>query len=89
MDGHERRVLFELYGTLCGDAGVPWLSGQLVGPKGFFKRKSDPETRACAAAALGRINTPAARDVLRAATDVEEPLIRQAVRAALARGGDA
>jgi HEAT repeat protein len=89
MDGHERRALFELYGTLCGDAGVPWLSSQLIGAKGFFKRKSDPETRACAAAALGRINTPAARDVLRAAVDLEEPLIRQAVRAALARGGDA
>ena len=88
MDGLERRALFELYGTLCGDAGVSWLSGQLIGGKGFFKRKSDPETRACAAAALGRINTPASRDVLRAATDVEEPLIRQAVRAALARGGD-
>lgn len=86
MDRAERRALFELYGALCGDAGVPWLSTQLVGPKGFFKRKSDPEVRACAAAALGRINTPAAHDVLQAAaTDTDEPLVRQAVRAALAR----
>ncbi len=89
MDGHERRALFELYGALCGDTGVPWLSGQLIGAKGFFKRKSDPDTRACSAAALGRVNTPAARDVLRAAADTDEPLVRQAVRAALARGGDA
>jgi len=89
MDGLERRALFELYGTLCGDAGVSWLSGQLIGAKGFFKRKSDPDTRACAAAALGRIGTPAAREVLHAAADVDEPLVRQAVRAALARAGDA
>lgn len=89
MDASERRALFELYGVLCGDAGVPWLSSQLVGPRGFFKRKSDPETRACAAAALGRVQTSAARDALRrAAAEVDEPLIRQAVRAALARGED-
>jgi len=88
LDANERRALFECYGTLCGDAGVPWLAGQLDGPKGFFKRKSDPETRACAAAALGRVNSAAAREVLRLAGDTDEPLIRQAVRAALARGSD-
>jgi HEAT repeat protein len=86
MDGNERRALFELFGTLCGEAGVPWLTSQLVGPKGFFKRKSDPETRACAAAALGRVNTASAREALRAAADAEDPLVRRAVRAALARG---
>lgn len=89
MDAAERRALFELYGTLCGDAGVPWLSGQLTGPSGFFKRKTDPETRACSAAALGRVGTPAAREALRKAADTDEPLVRQAVRAALARGGGA
>ena len=89
MDHNERRALFELFGALCGDAGVPWLASQLDGPKGFFKRKSDPETRACAAAALGRVNSAASREVLRKASNTDEPLIRQAVRAALARGDDA
>ncbi|MDQ8154748.1 MAG: HEAT repeat domain-containing protein [Gemmatimonadota bacterium] len=89
MDGNERRALFELFGTLCGDSGLVWLSAQLDGPRGFFKRKSDPETRACAAAALGRVGSLAAREVLRRAADTDEPLVRQAVRAALARGGDA
>jgi len=89
MENLERRALFELYGTLCGDVGVPWLRAQLVGTKGLFKRKTDSETRACSAAALGRINTPAAREVLHAAVEAEDPLVRQAVRAALARGSDA
>ncbi len=85
MDSNERRALFELYGTICGDAGVPWLSSQLTGAKGFFKRKSDPETRACAAAALGRVGTAKAREALQTAGDVDEPLIRRAVNSALAR----
>ncbi len=89
MDHNERRALFELYGTLCGDAGVPWLLGQLHGPRGFFKRSSDPDTRACAAAALGRVQSAAAREALRKSADTDEPLIRQAVRAALSRGSDA
>jgi HEAT repeat protein len=89
MDNGERRALFELFGTLCGDDEVPWLTGQLVGPQGFFKRKSDPETRACSAAALGRIGSAAARAALRDATSIQDPLIRRAVQRALAGTGDA
>lgn len=85
MDQNERMAVFELYGTLCGDAGVPWLESQLVGSAGFFKRKSDPETRACAAAALGCIGTEAARAVLQKAVDIKEPGIERAVRRALSR----
>ncbi len=88
MDANERRALFELFGVLSGEAGVPWLEAQLVGPKGFFKRKSDPETRACAAAALARINSPSARAALHAGADSDEPLVRRAVRAALTRAGE-
>jgi hypothetical protein len=88
MDPNERRALFELYGTLCGEAGVEWLSSQLVGPTGFFKRKSDPETRACAAAALGRVGTPSARETLMAARTIDDPLIRRAVTRALTRGSE-
>jgi len=85
MEANEQRAWFELFGILCGDEGVPWLKGQLVGPPGFFKRKSDPETRACAAAALGRVNTPLAREALQAASSIDDPLIRRAVRTALGR----
>jgi len=84
-DPGELRALFDLFGTLCGDAGVPWLQSQLVASAGFFKRKSDPETRACAASALGRVNTPLAREVLQAATGIDDPLIRRAVKHALDR----
>jgi hypothetical protein len=44
-DRTERLALFELYGTLCGDAGVASLDAMLNGPQGFFKRKSDPDVR--------------------------------------------
>ena len=88
MDANERRALFELFGTLAGESGVPWLSSQLVAPKGFFKRKSDPETRACAAAALGRVHSTAAREALQAAAEDDELLVRRAARAALARTGE-
>ena len=83
FDHNERIALFELYGTICGDAGIPWLESQLIGPRGFFKRKSDPEMRACAALALGRVGMAAAREVLTRALSEKDPLIRKAVSRAL------
>lgn len=85
MDQNERIAVFELYGTLCGEGGIAWLESQLIGSVGFFKRKSDPETRAAAAAALGCIGTAAARAVLQKATDIKDASIERAVRRALAR----
>lgn len=82
-DRTERLALFELYGTLCGDAGVPALDAMLNGPQGFFKRKSDPEVRSCAAAALGRIGTAEARKTLENCKDEKDPIVRRAVMRAL------
>jgi hypothetical protein len=82
-DRSERLALFELYGTICGDAGVPVLDAMLNGPQGFFKRKSDPEVRSCAAAALARIATPAARKTLDRCRDEKDPVVRRAVVRAL------
>ncbi len=55
----------------------------MVGTKGFMKRKVDPQTRACAAMALGKIRTPAARDVLESVKADKDPLVRNAVNKAL------
>ena len=55
----------------------------LNGPQGFFKRKSDPDVRSCAAAALGRIGTVAAKKTLDRCRDEKDPLVRRAVMRAL------
>jgi hypothetical protein len=46
----------------------------------------NPETRACAAMALGRIGSAAAQESLRKAGAAKDPLVRNAVSRAL-RGG--
>jgi HEAT repeat protein len=86
-DRTERLALFELFGTICGDAGVPVLDAMLNGPQGFFKRKSDPEVRSCAAAALGRIGTAAARKTLERCRDEKDLIVRRAVMRALGESG--
>ncbi|MHB1312117.1 MAG: HEAT repeat domain-containing protein [Gemmatimonadaceae bacterium] len=87
-DRTERLAFFELYGALCGDAGVPFLDGILNAKAGLFARKEDPEVRACAAVALGRVGTAAARESLQRADGDKEVIVRNAVSRAL-RGGAA
>jgi HEAT repeat protein len=85
-DRTERLAMFELYGTLCGDGGVPWLD-ELLNPKGgLFSKKEDPELRACAAIALGRIGTPRAHQALLKAMAEKDVVVRNAVNRAL-KGG--
>src|SRR6266566_1888903 len=60
----EKMSFFEAYGALAGEAGIPTLEKLLLPKGGLLTRKEDPETRACAAMALGKIRTPKARDVL-------------------------
>lgn len=81
----EKMALFEAYGAMCGDAGIPLLDGLLNG-KGLFGRREDPELRACAARALGRIGSGMAIEALRRAAADKELLVRNAVNRAL-RGG--
>jgi HEAT repeat protein len=88
-DVTEKMAFFEAYGALCGDAGVKPLD-ELLNGKGFLGRRGDPELRACAAMALGRIGSPRAAEALRraASENEKEVLVRNAVNRAL-RGGQA
>ncbi len=83
----EKMTFFEAYGALAGTAGIPTLEKLLVPKGGLLARKEDPETRACAAMALGRIRAPAARDVLQKVSQDKEPLVRNAVSRALREVG--
>ena len=83
----EKMAFFEAYGSLAGAAGIPTLEKMLVPKGGLLARKADPETRACAAMALGKIRTPAARDVLQKVTQDKEALVRNAVNRALREVG--
>ncbi len=82
----EKMAFFEAYGSLVGESGVAALDAML-NSGGFLKRKEDPETRACAALALGKISSPAAREALERATDAKEALVRNAVSRALRGAG--
>jgi HEAT repeat protein len=83
----EKMTFFEAYGALAGTAGIPVLEKLLVPKSGLLARKEDPETRACAAMALGKIRAPAAKDVLQKVTQDKEPLVRNAVSRALREVG--
>jgi hypothetical protein len=78
----EKMAFFEAYGSLVGEPGVEMLDG-ILNSGGFLKRKEDPETRACAAMALGRIGSQKARDCLQQALQDKEPLVKNAVARAL------
>ncbi|MEO8562825.1 MAG: HEAT repeat domain-containing protein [bacterium] len=81
----EKMAAFEAYGGLCGDDGVSTLDAMLNG-KSMFGRREDSELRACAAVALGRVNTKGAQDSLRRASSEKDVVVRNAVNRAL-RGG--
>jgi HEAT repeat protein len=83
----EKMAFFEAYGAMCGDVGVALLDG-ILNRRGFFGKREDPEFRACAALALGRIGTETAIAALRRAGTDKEVLVRNAVGRAL-RGGAA
>ena len=82
----EKMAFFEAYGALVGAKGIPALDKLLVA-KGLLGKREDPETRACAAMALGKIRTPEARAVLERASQDKEPLVRNAVTRALREVG--
>jgi hypothetical protein len=82
----EKKPFFEAYGLFCGSAGVGRLY-EILNGRGMFRRKDDPETRACAALALGKIGTPDARVALEKARSIKDPLVRNAVGSALRETG--
>jgi HEAT repeats/PBS lyase HEAT-like repeat len=78
----ERIAFFEAYAMIAGPAALDPLSRILL-PGGFFRRKENPESRACAAIALSRLRTPEARDVLQQAANDKDLVVRNAVNRAL------
>jgi HEAT repeats len=86
MDLTEKMAFFEAYGTIAGAAGLKALSGLLL-PRGLLKLKESPETRACAAIAIGKIRTPEAREVLGRMTEEKDLVVRNAVNRALRETG--
>ena len=81
-DLSEKMAVFEAYGGLCGDGGLATLDAMLNG-KSMFGRREDSELRACAAVALGHVNTPAALEALRKAAGEKDVIVRNAVARAL------
>ncbi|HET9635974.1 MAG TPA: HEAT repeat domain-containing protein [Gemmatimonadaceae bacterium] len=81
----EKMAYFEAYGLLCGDGGVALLDG-ILNAKGFMGKKDDSEIRACAAMALGKINTPKASEALRKAASEKDVMVRNAVSKAIRSG---
>ncbi len=84
----EKTAFFEAYGLLAGPKGMAKLAS-LLEPRGLLRRKEDPQIRACAAMALGKIGTPEAREVLSRAVGDKDPLVRNAVNRALEGGTSA
>jgi HEAT repeat protein len=82
MDLTEKMAFFEAYGAIAGVTGLKPLSTILL-QRGLLKMKEPPETRACAAMALGRIRTAEARELLQRAADDKELVVRNAVNRAL------
>jgi HEAT repeat protein len=68
---------------MAGAAGITPLSRMLLSRPTLLGRGEGPETRACAAMALGKIKTPESRNVLERAKDDKEALVRNAVSRAL------
>jgi HEAT repeats len=85
-DLSEKRAIFEAYGALGGPGCVDSLASLLIG-KGFSRRRSDSDVRACAAMALGKIGGREARMVLNKASSDKDPLVRTAVSGALQGSG--
>lgn len=77
----EQIAFFEAYGTVANEAGVGVLDRMLNGRR--MLKREDPEIRACAAMALGRVGTPAAHAALDRARSESHPIIRNAVLKAL------
>ena len=79
----EKMACFETFGLLARDEGVEQLAALLSGRSLVLRRRIDPELRACAAMALGKIGTPKALAVLRGAVEDKDVRVRSAINRAL------
>ncbi|MEX2154356.1 MAG: HEAT repeat domain-containing protein [Gemmatimonadaceae bacterium] len=81
----EKMAFFEAYGAMCGEGGVQFLDGILNG-KSMFGKREEPELRACAAIALGRIGTRKAQESLQRSASEKDIVVRNAVSRAMRPG---
>jgi HEAT repeat protein len=81
----EMIAFFEAYGAVANESSVAVLDRILNGRR--LLGKENAERRACAAMALGRIGSAAARAALERASGETNPVIRNAVIKALRAGG--
>jgi HEAT repeat protein len=86
LDLTEKRVFFEAYGSIAGEAAVPTLKGLVMG-RGLMKARCDSDTRACATMALGRVGTRSARLILQKIAQDRDAVVRTAAVRALQAGG--
>ena len=77
----EKIAFFEAYGAVASSDSIEMLDRLLNGKRMFAKEST--EIRACAAMALGRVGTPAARAALQRAASESNPMVRNAVSKAL------
>jgi HEAT repeat protein len=77
----EKIAFFEAYGAIATTESVTLLDRMLNGRRLFGKES--PEMRACAAMALGRVGSPAARASLQKSSGESNPIVRNAVMKAL------
>ena len=84
-DLSEKMALFEAFGSMCGDAGVPELDS-LLNARGLLGAREPAELRACAARALGMVASAMAIAALERAADTKDVIVRSAVARAM-RGG--
>lgn len=82
----EKMACFETFALLARDEGVEQLAAILGGRSALFRRRIDPELRACAAMGLGKIGTPKALAVLRGAIEDKDVRVRSAINRALREG---
>jgi hypothetical protein len=78
----EKMALFETFGTLCGESGVPKLDA-LLNAHGMLGPKEPSDIRACAARALGLVGTPLALAALERSASTKDVVVRSAVTRAL------
>jgi hypothetical protein len=86
-DRSEKTALFDAFGAVCGDAGVPALDA-VLNARSLLGPKESPEMRACAARALGLVATESAFASLRKAADTRDAVVRNEVARALRVGGN-
>lgn len=82
LERAERRQVFEAYAAIAGPPALDTL-GDILVPRGLFRRKESAETRTCAAYAVARIRTPQAREILERISDDKELAVRNAAVRAL------